>query len=165
MLQATARGGEDLTTDDGAAQSYPDPRLPPWPGFALAASAAVEHLDALVDLDLWLVTAVEEDQLTIVAAAGTWAALTPPGTTFPWQDTLCVRMVDRKGPTVAPDVQAVAAYAQVAVGPYAAIRAYVGVPLEGEDGTVFGTLCAFAARRRPTSCPAACRRPSSSRAC
>jgi diguanylate cyclase len=138
------RGGEDLTAYDDAGHAYPDPRLAPWPGFALAAAAAVEQLDELVDLDLWLVTAVQEDSQSVIASAGTWAGVAVPGTTFRWQDSFCIRMVERKGPTVAPDVQAVAAYAQAAVGPYAAVRAYVGVPLEGDDGTVFGTLCGFA---------------------
>jgi diguanylate cyclase len=90
------------------------------------------------------VTAVQEDQQTVVAAAGGWAGAVPPGTVFSWPDSFCLRMVERRGPTVAPDVQAVAGYAEAAVGPYAAVRAYVGVPLEGEDGTVFGTLCGFA---------------------
>jgi GAF domain-containing protein len=53
-------------------------------------------------------------------------------------------MVDRRAPVVAPDVSSVPAYAQVAVGPLAQVRAYVGVPLEGDDGVVFGTLCGFA---------------------
>ena len=104
----------------------------------------MEHLDELVDLDLWLVTSVREDAQTVVASAGTWAGAASPGTTFRWRDSFCIRMVERKGPTVAPDVRAVAAYAQAAVGPYEAVRAYVGVPLQGDDGHVLGTLCGFA---------------------
>jgi GGDEF domain-containing protein len=123
---------------------YPDPRLLPWPGFALAAAAAVEHLQELVALDLWLVTAVRGDSQTVVAATGAWAALAPPGATYSWQDSFCRRMVERRGPVVAPDVAAVQAYAEVAVGALAGVRAYVGVPLQGDDGEVFGTLCGFA---------------------
>lgn len=125
-------------------ERYPDPRLLPWPGFALAASAAVEHLEELVDLDLWLVTAVRDGTQTVVAAAGRWSAAAPPGLTYPWQDSFCLRMVERRGPVVAPDVAAIPAYAGLAVGRLAAVRAYVGIPLEGDDGVVFGTLCGFA---------------------
>ena len=125
-------------------ERYPDPRLLPWPGFALAATAAVEHLEELVALDLWLVTAVRDGTQTVVAAAGTWSPAAPPGLTYPWQDSFCLRMVERRGPVVAPDIAAVPAYAEVAVGPLADVRAYVGVPLEGDDGVVFGTLCGFA---------------------
>ncbi len=130
---------------------HPDPRLPPWPGFALAAAAAVEHLADLAPLDLWLVTAVRDDSQTVVAAAGEWATAAPPGAAFPWEDSFCLRMATRRGPVVAPDVTAVPAYAEVAVGALQAVRAYVGVPLEGDDGVVFGTLCGFAGRRQAAS--------------
>ncbi|MCW2615624.1 MAG: hypothetical protein JWN08_2618 [Frankiales bacterium] len=128
---------------------YPDPSLAPWPGFALAADAAVQHLDAALGLDLWLVTAVEGDQQVVVAASGNWAQLASPGTVFSWQDSLCLRMIDRQGPTSAADVRVVPAYAQAATGVLSRVRAYVGVPLVGEDGRLFGTLCAFAGDAQP----------------
>jgi diguanylate cyclase len=111
----------------------------------------VQHLEELLALDLWLVTAVRDGSQTVVAAAGAWSAAAPPGATYPWQDTLCQRMVQRRGPVVAPDVTAVPAYAEAAVGPLEAVRAYVGVPLEGDDGVVFGTLCGFAGERQDAS--------------
>lgn len=123
----------------------------PWPGFALAATAAVEHLEQLLALDLWLVTAVQDGTQTVVASAGAWSPLAAPGATYPWQDSLCQRMVERRGPVVAPDVAAVPAYAEAAVGPLAGVRSYVGVPLEGEDGVVFGTLCGFAGSAQDTA--------------
>jgi diguanylate cyclase len=111
----------------------------------------VEHLEELAPLDLWLVTAVRNGVQTVVAAAGTWSGAAPPGLAYPWQDSLCLRMVERRGPVVAPDVAAVPAYAEVAVGPLAGVRAYVGVPLEGDDGVVFGTLCGFAGHPKDAS--------------
>jgi len=126
------------------AQEHPDPRLRPWPGFTLASQAAVQHLVELVGLDLWLVTAVERDLQTVVASAGRWAELAAPGTTFPWQQSFCLRMLERQGPTVAPDVTAVPAYAAVATGPLAGVRAYLGVGLEGDEGEFYGSLCGFA---------------------
>lgn len=125
-------------------ERYPDPRGLPWPGFALAATAAVEHLEELVQLDLWLVTAVRDGTQTVVASAGAWSSSRLQGATYAWEDSFCQRMVERRGPVVAPDVAAVPAYAEAAVGPLEAVRAYVGVPLEGDDGVVFGTLCGFA---------------------
>ena len=104
----------------------------------------MEHLEELLALDLWLVTAIRDGRQTVVAASGAWSAGAPPGAAYPWQDSFCLRMVERRGPVVAPDVVAVPAYAEAAVGPLRAVRAYVGVPLEGDDGVVFGTLCGFA---------------------
>ncbi len=143
-----ARGEGVLIRDRSAppVPPYPDPRQLPWPGFSLAATAAVQHLDDLVGLDLWLVTAVTEGTLTVVAAAGPWAGLAPPGSTYPWRESFCARMVARQGPVAAPDITRVPAYAQVATGSLAGVRAYVGVPLEGDDGVLFGTLCGFAGR-------------------
>lgn len=137
------------TGDPGAV--YPDPHLAPWPGFALAAAAAVEHLDAHLGLDLWLVTAVEGGDQVVVAAAGHWAELAAAGTVFPWESSFCLRMTQQQGPTVAPDVREVAAYAQAATGVLALVRAYVGVPLVDEEGVLFGTLCAFAGDPQPAT--------------
>ncbi len=145
-------GGEVLTEQPTLPEApYPDPRLLPWPGFALAAAAAVEHLEELLPLELWLVTAVRDDAQTVVAAAGTWSPWTPPGVDYSWRDSFCTRMVARRGPVVAPDVSAVPAYAELAVGRLEPVRAYVGVPLEGDDGVVFGTLCGFAGEAKPPS--------------
>ena len=144
MLRRRPAAGRGEVLTEQPAPPYPDPRGLPWPGFALAATAAVEHLEELVQLDLWLVTAVRDGMQTVVASAGAWSSGGLQGASHPWEDSFCLRMVERRGPVVAPDVAAVPAYAEAAVGPLAAVRAYVGVPLEGDDGVVFGTLCGFA---------------------
>lgn len=133
-----------MALPDGDAGLYPSPRRAPWTGFALAADAAVQHLNARFGLDLWLVTHVVDDQQTIVAAAGHWEALAVPGTDFSWRESFCLSMVERRGPTMAPDVLLVPGYAALATGVLARVRAYLGVPLEGDGGAFFGTLCAFA---------------------
>ena len=129
---------------DGDAEPYPCPRQRPWPSFALAAQAAVQHLDTRFALDLWLVTHVEQDRQAVVASAGRWAALAAPGTDFSWRESFRVAMLERRGPTWAPDVSTIPGYAAVATGVLAQAQAYVGVPLEGNDGEFFGTLCAYA---------------------
>lgn len=128
-----------------------DPRLPvrPFAGFALAARAAVAQLSRQLGMDLWLVTHVEGNRQQVVASAGNWAGLAPPGTVHPWLESFCVRMMDGHGPTFAPDTAAVPAYAEAAKGPLAQVKAYIGVPLLRSDDSVFGTLCAFAGRPQP----------------
>lgn len=136
-----------MTTSDPASApdgAYPDPRLAPWPGFAMAADAAVKMLHDRLGLDLWLVTAVQGDDQVVVSSAGHWSELAPPGTVLRWSESFCLRMIDREGPTAAPDVRGVPAYARAATGVLARVRAYVGIPLEGQEGELFGTLCAFA---------------------
>lgn len=142
-------------THDASGQPPPlgpatvDLRLVPWPAFAVAAEGAVEHLSQALGLDLWLVTHVDEDRQVVVAASGHWADLAAPGTHFSWQESFCLPMTDQRGPTVATDVRDVPAYAPLATGILARVRAYVGMPLYGRDGELFGSLCAFAGEPQP----------------
>jgi diguanylate cyclase len=128
----------------------PAPDRGPFEGFAAAAAAAVAHLNRQQPgMDLWLVTCVEQDRQLVIAPAGAWAALAPVGATFSWQASFCVRMVSGQGPAVAPRVAELPVYRQVAVGPLARVRAYLGVPLLLDGEELFGTLCAFAGGPRP----------------
>jgi diguanylate cyclase (GGDEF)-like protein len=138
----------EAATRSDASPLYPNPRRAPWAGFALAAEAAVQHLNERVDLDLWMVTHVVGDEQIVVASAGHWAALAQPGTAFSWPESFCRPMTEQRGPTVAPDVLTFPEYAGLATGVLARVRAYVGVPLEGREGRLFGTLCAFAGEPR-----------------
>ena len=58
-------------------------------------------------------------------------------------------MVTGQGPTIAPDISQVPAYAAASNGRPAGVRAYVGVPLRRADGQLLGTLCAFDTRAQP----------------
>jgi diguanylate cyclase (GGDEF)-like protein len=109
----------------------------------------VQLLHEQLGLDLWLVTHLEHDELEVVASAGPWEDLMPPGTRVPWTAAFCSRMVSRAGPVCAPDVLGVPAYAPLVSGIFGRVRAYAGVPLEGDDGQFFGTLSAVSGTRQP----------------
>lgn len=133
-----------------AARSMADPtHLPPWEGFAAAAGAVVQHLASRLTLDLWVVTHVDADQQVVVAAAGPWSPKAA-GMSWPWADSLCLRMVGG-GPRVAPRAQAVPVYAAAPANRLARIEAYLGVPLVRADGELFGTLCGFGGSPQPDS--------------
>jgi len=133
----------------GAAGLYPDPRRAPWPVFSTAAGAAVEHLNMRLGMDLWMVTEVVGNDQIVVASAGYWADSAAPGAAFSWKDSFCLRMLEQRGPMVAPDVAAIPEYAALANGALGRVRSYVGVPLEGRDGRLFGTLSGLAGRPQP----------------
>lgn len=122
----------------------PDPRELPWAGLSLAAQAGIEHLAARLPMDLWLVTHREHDRQVVMAATGPWSTLVPRGSSFAWSEGFCSPMVSGEAPVWAPDVRREPAYARQAVGRFARVRAYLGVPLVGEEGDVPGTVCAFA---------------------
>ena len=136
------------------AGEYPSPRLEPWPGLALAADAGVRHLHEQLGLDLWLVSHLEGDEMVVVASAGPWEELMPPGTRVPWTTAFCSRMVERVGPVCAPDVLSVPAYAPLVSGVFGLVRAYLGIPLEGDDGQFFGTLAAVSGTKQSETLPA-----------
>jgi diguanylate cyclase len=113
----------------------------PWPGFTLAADAAVHHLSDRFGLDLWMVSHAAADGQTVVASAGPWTALARPGALFSWADSLCRRFLTSGPGVVVPDVHV--GDPTVAAGPLSRIRSYLGVPLVTADHEVFGTLCAY----------------------
>lgn len=127
---------------------YPDPALPPWVGGAAEARAAVTELARQWGLDLWLLTRLDGEVLTVLACAGPWADQMPPGTALSWAGSFCRAMATRHGPMVAADVLAVPAYAALA-DQHPGVRAYLGVPLHGRDGELFGTLCALSGDAEP----------------
>lgn len=116
----------------------------PWPGFAIAADAAVSHLHRRFGMDLWLATHVDGDDQLVVASAGPWSSAAPAGASLSWAGSLCRQMIANDGPVAVADVRGVPHYARAAAGQPAPVRAYVGVPLLTTGGRLFGTLCAFA---------------------
>ena len=63
------------------------------------------------------------------------------GQSLPLDTTYCQRVVAGKIPNAIPDTAAVDEVRDLDVTREARIGAYVGVPIELSDGTVFGTLC------------------------
>lgn len=144
MSEVAPRG-----TGGGAALRQRHLAAAPWPAFAMAAEASVAQLQAQAALDLWLVTLVEGEEQLVAAAAGPWAQEVGPGTVVPWAESLCIQMVNGRGPSVAPQVRAVPAYAAAAQGRSAGVGAYIGVPLLRTGDRLAGTLCGFAGSAQP----------------
>jgi diguanylate cyclase (GGDEF)-like protein len=90
------------------------------------------------DDDDWIVL-LAEDRVYDVKA----------GDLLKWSDTFCSRMVEGRGPHIAPRSADIPAYVQAPVGQQVHIEAYVGVPIVQADGTLFGTLCAIDPAPKP----------------
>ena len=105
-------------------------------------------------MGLWLVTrAVGPDQVVLAARsrAGSGYGDITSETVLHWDGSLCRQMALGNGPTVAPRVADVTAYAQAANRRDVPIEAYVAVPLLQPDGGLFGTLCGFDPEPQPES--------------
>lgn len=110
--------------------------------FASASRRALQFLQERFGLGLWMVTRVDGDNWVILTAEDRTYGFAE-GTVLKWSDSFCSRMVEGLGPNIAPESNAIAAYAGAPVGRQIPIGAYVGFPLVSSDGVLFGTLCAI----------------------
>lgn len=108
--------------------------------FQQAANAVLDILKGCCDLPLWVVTAVQGDDWVPLAARDE-AFDVDAGDVLSWRSTICTRMVEKKGPQIAPDVSAVPAYADAPLAKRMNIGCYIGLPYFGPDGELFGTVC------------------------
>lgn len=122
------------------------PVLPP--DFERAGHAVLEFLHRRFGFSLWMVTRVQGDDWIVLQSEGRGFDV-HPGKVFRWADSFCSEMVKGNGPRVAPDSEAVPAYAAAPIGRQVPIKAYIGVPLTHADGRLFGTLCAIDPARQP----------------
>lgn len=135
--------------------SSADPPLSglPFADFESASAEVLRLLQSRLGLGLWMVTRAVGPQQVVLAArtAADSGYAVAAGASLPWDGSLCLQMVVGRGPSVAPRVTDVPAYADAPNRRHAAIEAYVAVPLRQEDGALFGTLCGFDAYPQPES--------------
>lgn len=89
-----------------------------------------------------MVTRTEQDQWIVLHTEDHGYGI-KTGALFRWTDSFCSRMVQDKGPRVAPNSAQVEAYHTAPINQTVNIGAYIGVPLIYADGQLFGTLCAI----------------------
>lgn len=118
--------------------------------FENSSRAALAFLRQRLGFDSWIVTRKEGDDWIVLQSEDHGYGI-QPGSVFPWSDTYCSRMVDGRGPHMAPRVDRVPAYSSAPIGLGLKVGAYVGVPLTNGDGSLFGTLCAIHPSPHPES--------------
>lgn len=122
----------------------------PLAGFAAAGELALAMLQDAMGLDLWLVTQRRGNEQVAIAVRGDWLPV-PTGAVFPWVESFCRHMVSGTAPRIAPRCSDVPAYAEAAASRNVAIGAYVGAPIVGWEGRLFGSICGVAADPRGDS--------------
>ena len=114
----------------------------PFKDFESASQAVLSILHQRLGFGLWMVTRTEGNDW-IVLSAENHGYNVEAGAVFRWSDSFCSRMVQGRGPQIAPDANCVEAYAEAPIGQQVPIGAYIGLPLTREDGSLFGTMCAI----------------------
>ncbi|MCW2757150.1 MAG: hypothetical protein JWO46_896 [Nocardioidaceae bacterium] len=118
--------------------------------FSTSAQQVVDYLNAHSPLREWSVSRVAGGRQVHLHVHRDQFPLLVPGLAAGWNDdeSLCHRMVGGADPIVA-DLTAHPSYRDHAMaGP---VRAYAGVPISNEDGSLFGVLCGFSGSPLPTT--------------
>jgi diguanylate cyclase len=110
--------------------------------FNEAADAVLQMMRALLQLDLWLVTRVHDEEWIVLHAFGEGPI--GVGDVLPLKATICSEMLEGRGPTVAPDLGKVPAYCAAPILRMHPVGSYAGAPLI-VNGTVYGVLCGMGA--------------------
>lgn len=114
----------------------------PFANFEDMAHATLSFLRQHTGFDLWMITRRQGNDWIILQVDEEGYGVTE-GSVFCWADSYCAQMICGRGPQVAADATQVAAYVDAAISDEFTIGAYIGAPLEREDGSLFGTLCAI----------------------
>lgn len=110
--------------------------------FEAAGKAVLSFLYTRIGFNLWMITRTEQDDWIVLQTEDHGYNI-QSGTTFSWADSFCSEMVKGNGPRIAPNSDAIAAYASAPIAQKVDIKSYIGVPLTYSDGSLFGTLCAI----------------------
>ncbi len=122
-----------------------------WPlPFREACELVVEHLKREVPMAFWSVTH-HDDGRQVYLCVQDDAYGKSDGDSHAWSDSFCQHMVAGVAPQIAPDAMAVAPYAAAGVARTMSIGAYIGAPIHGANGELFGTICGLDPHRRPGS--------------
>ncbi|MFM9882695.1 MAG: hypothetical protein ACKVQT_06675 [Burkholderiales bacterium] len=114
----------------------------PYINFKDASLPCLDALRTSIGFDLWMVTRARGNELVVLAVLDRFYGITE-GTSLPWSDSLCRRMVAGEGPRIAPATRNIAPYADAGFSTTYRIAAYIGIPIATGTGTFVGTLCAF----------------------
>lgn len=116
--------------------------------FQEAGQAVLHFLYQRFGFGLWMITRTEGEDW-IVLQSEDHGYNVKPGQVFRWADSFCSRMVEGKGPRIAPRAKEVPVYATAPIAQQVDIKAYIGQPLVKEDGSLFSTLCAIDPHPKP----------------
>ena len=116
--------------------------LRPFQTLQESLPALLACLRSIVPMRLWMVGRLAANAWTVLQADDLQDKVRP-GDTFPWPDTLCVRVLEHYGCCFAEDTAADPILAEAPVRMSMQIGAYIGYPILSWRGELLGTVCAI----------------------
>ena len=116
--------------------------------FQSTSREVLKYLHDRLGFGLWMMTRAQERDWVVLQAEDHHYGV-KDGDVFLWADSFCTRMVNEKCPRIAPCSNEVPEYATAPIGEQVQIGAYIGMPVNRSDGTLFGTLCAIDPHPQP----------------
>jgi len=120
----------------------PPATLKPFENFDQACRVVLARLRAETGMAMWAFTRTDGNDWLLLSMEGAHGGF-HPGARLPWLDSLCVRMSRGGTSQAVPDVLSDPDYRDAPLLKDAPVRAYIGVPLQRADGSLYGTLCGF----------------------
>ncbi len=110
--------------------------------FEEASRSVLDYLQNRLGFGLWMTTRTNLPHWIVLEARDRFYNV-ESGAVFKWADSFCARMVEGLGPNIVLDTSKNQVYASAEIGKQIPIGAYIGMPMRGDDGSLFGTLCAI----------------------
>lgn len=110
-----------------------------------AGGRVLDLLHAQLPLGVWALTRHDGDHQHVLDARPREQHLVTPGTTVAWRESLCRQLLEG-APAVAARTAEVPAYARAGLTRAWGLRSYLGAPVRGADGRVFGTIAGYGTR-------------------
>lgn len=117
-------------------------KLRPYASLHESLPALLACLRSIVPMRLWMVGRLSGNAWTVIQADDREDQV-KSGDSFPWPDTLCVRVLDHYGCCYAEDAAANPVLADAPVRATMQIGAYIGYPILSWRGELLGTVCAI----------------------
>src|SRR5580692_755490 len=121
-----ARNGHNAFMTAGERTTAPS-EFEKFASFGEAADAVLGMLRELLQLELWLVTRVHEDQWIVLHSYGSGAF--SAGDVLPLKATICNELLAGNGPNIAPDISQIVSYARAPILKKYPVGSYAGAPL------------------------------------
>src|SRR4051794_15365029 len=112
-------------------------------------NAVVRLTRDLMDMDVALLTEIDEGRETALEAAGDWPGVgSLKGGSMPLEDTFCKRLLEGRIGNLVGDVPNDARVRDIAMAKAFGVGAWIGVPIELSDARLY-VLCCLASEARP----------------